>query len=343
MTTTIANYAEDPNTIHLFPSDIYVKDLSSECGIEIEEICEEIYEACKGWGKDSTHLVQVLGNTLGIDRKKIALRYKELYGKTLTQKMINECGNDDFGVLTQFLSVGPVEAECMMLKQAMDGLGSDQVMLYSILCGRSNEDIALLKTTYYNLYTEDLIGRVTNECSGDLKVILTAALQGAEETFDPNFHTEDKATDDAKALYEAGQGSGWFSSDEALMAKIVVLSPPKYLKILNGVYAEKYGYTLIKAFEKELNKRGGDAAKFTLGMKLKPFDTIATLIKKSTKGFGTNELLLSSCVVRYQDLMFNVAVAHEALFEKSIHQRVKDEVGGHYQNLLIALLDKVCS
>jgi hypothetical protein len=124
------------------------------------------------------------------------------------------------------------------------------------------------------------------------------------------------------------------------MAKIVVLSPPKYLKMVNAIYADKYGYTLMKAFEKELNKKGGDAAKFTVGMKLKPFDTIATLIKTSTKGLGTRTLLLTSCIVRYQDLMGNVYVAHEALFEKGIHKRIKDEVRGNYKDLLIGLLDK---
>ncbi len=129
------------------------------------------------------------------------------------------------------------------------------------------------------------------------------------------------------------------------MAKIVVMAPPKCFKILNAVYCDKYGYTALeKAFEQELNAKGGDAAKFAIiGMKLKPFDAIATLIKKAMKGLGTNELLLTSCIIRYQDLMGNVYVAHEALFEKTIHRRIsKDEVGGHYKKLLIGLLDKAC-
>ena len=45
----------------------------------------------------------------------------------------------------------------------------------------------------------------------------------------------------------------------------------------------------MKAFEKEMNnKKSGDAVKFMIvGMKLKPFDTIVTLINKSNnKGYG---------------------------------------------------------
>merc|ERR1712038_171454 len=193
----------------------------------------------------------------------------------------------------------------------------------------------------YKMYTDDLVARMSSEwLSGDLKTILLSSTQAAEEEFNPDYHTEEKAAEDAEILYKLGQGR--WGTDESAMVKIVVLSPPKYLKMINAIYCDKYGYTLMKAFEKELNKRGGDAAKFVVGMKLKPFETIATLIKKSTKGLGTNELLLTSTMVRYQDLMGNVYVAHEALFEKSIHKRIKDEVGGHYKKLLMALLDKVC-
>merc|ERR1739844_680320 len=227
-----------------------------------------------------------------------------------------------------------------MIKNAVDGLGSDKIMLYSILCGRSNEDMNLLKKTYYKLYTDDLTARVSGEVGGDLKKILISAVQAAEEDFDPDYHTEDKAVEDAEILYEAGQGR--WGTHESKMAKIVVLSPPKYLKIVNSVYADKYGYTLFKAFEKELGRLGGEAALFTLGMKLKPYETIAHLIKKATKGLGTNEILLTSCIIRYQDLMGQVYLAHENLFEKSIHKRVRSEVSGDYKKVLLALLDKTC-
>ena len=248
---TIANYAEDPKTIHLYPFDLYDDDLTPDCGVEIDDICTEIYEACKGWGKDSKRLVQALGNTLGEDRRRIAIRFPEMYDKDLTQLMKDECGNNnEMGAATQFLSVGPVEAECLMLNRAMDGLGADKVMMYSILCGRSNEDMYLLKKTYYKMFTEDLTARVGGEAgSSDMRAILMAALQAAEEEFDPDYHTEDKAVGDAETLYKAGQGR--WGTDEATMAKIIVMSPPKYLKMLNSVYCDKYGYTLMKAFEKE--------------------------------------------------------------------------------------------
>lgn len=340
MNISIVQYAKDSNTINLFPKEIYDEDLNPECGIQIDEICTEIYEACKGWGKDEKRLAKALGNTIGEDRRKIAIRFPEMYDMTLTQLMNKNFSKySDLGDAVKFLSVGPIEAECMMLKKAMDGWGCDDIMLYSILCGRSNEDITLLKKTYYKMYLEDLTSRVRSKCSGDLKAFVMAACQGAEEEFDPDYHNEEKAMEDSKVLHKAC--TGFWGADETAMAKILVMSPPKYLKILNSVYADKYGYTLMKAFEKELNSKGGDAAKFAVGMKLKPFDTMSMLIKKATRGLGTNEVLLTSCLIRYQDLLSMVYVAHEVLFEKSIHTRIRDETSGAYKTILLALVDKV--
>lgn len=332
-------YSEDPNTISLYPAELYAEDLTPDCGVEIDEKCNEIYEACKGWGTSEKRLIAAIGGTTGEERKLIALRYEELHKMELKKLMRKECGNNHFGEALQYLALGPVETECRMLKKAVDGLGSNKVMMYSILCGRSNADMELLKKTYYKMYTDDLVSRMSGEVGGDMKKILVSAVQAAEEEYDPDYHNEDKAKEDATEIYKAGQGR--WGTNEAKMAKIVVLSPPKYLKLVNAVYADMYGYTLFKAFEEEMASKAGEAALFTLGMKLKPYETIAKLIKKACAGFGTDELLLTCSLIRYQGLLPHVAIAHEQLFEKSIHKRVKDETGGNYERLLLALLNKV--
>ena len=64
-----------------------------------------------------------------------------------------------------------------MLKKAVDGLGTNEVMLYTILCGRSNDDMELLKKTYYKMYTDDLVSRMSGEVGGDMKEILLSTVQ----------------------------------------------------------------------------------------------------------------------------------------------------------------------
>jgi len=176
-TNTMNNYFEDPVTISLYPMEMYDEDLTPDCGVEIDEKCEEIYEACKGWGTSEKRLIEAIGNTSGEERKLIALRYEEMHDKNLRKVMKSECGNSHFGEALQYLALGPVETECRMLKKAVDGLGANKVMMYSILCGRSNEDMELLKKTYYKEYTDDLVSRMSSEVGGDMKKILLSAVQ----------------------------------------------------------------------------------------------------------------------------------------------------------------------
>ncbi len=199
----------------------------------------------------------------------------------------------------------------------------------------------LLKKTYYKVYTKDLTAKIGGELGGDNWKIASSCLQAAEEPYDPDYHTEDKSKEDVERIWEKGQGK-WFGTDEKEMFKVIVLSPPQYLKLVNLAYADKYGYTLVKAVEEELGGNAEQSALFALKMKLKPYEAIAGLIKAACAGIGTDELLLTCCIIRYQDVMGHVNFAHEELYGKSIQDRVKDECGGNYKDLLLALINKAC-
>jgi hypothetical protein len=325
-------------TINIYPDLMHEEDLTPDCGVEIDAIVEEIHAAVEGWGCDKSRLVAALGSTLPEDRLKIALRYKDLHEKNLKDVMKKELSGD-LGTAMKYLALTPVEAECAMIKAACKGIGAHRAILYSIMCGRSNRDMELLKKTYYKLYSKDLTALLLSELGGDLEKLVSACLQAAEEEFDPDFHTIDKAEEDAKAIYKHGQGK-FFGTNETQLFKVIVLSPPKYLKMVNDAYADKYGYTLVKAMEKELSGKAEDAAIFALKMRFKPYEAMAGMIKQACAGIGTDEDLLTCSIIRYQDLMGHVNFAHEDLYGKSVQERIKSECSGHYKDLLLALVEK---
>ena len=74
---------------------------------------------------------------------------------------------------------------------------------------------------------------------------------------------------------------------------------------------------------------------------IKPYETIAQLVKSACAGVGTDELLLTSSIIRYQMVMKDVMGAHIELFGKSIHDRVRNEAGGKYKEVLLAILNAV--
>jgi len=320
---------------NLYPDVVHENDLSpDDLGEEIDEICEEIHQACEGWGTDESGLISALGSRDAETRTKISMRFPELQdGKELKDLMKSECGKKNFGTALQFLAVPPHKMEVKMIQKACDGLGTNELMLYPIICGRSNEEMTILKREYFDETGDDL-GRVLDaELGGDLEKLIFNCLQGCEEEFDEEYHNEELVEADVAAIHEAGQGS--WGTDESGFFKIIIARPSEHLEAVNDLYADKHGYTLFKVMENEIGGIVGDACLFELGMKFRPYKTIAKLIKNACAGFGTNELLLTCCLIRYQPILRGVMDAHEELFIKSVEDRITDECGGDYEKLLL--------
>jgi len=323
-------------SLSFYPDLIHEGDLSPECEPEIEEACEEIREAVKGWGTDEQALIDVLGSKSAEERTKIYFKYQEIHDKELDHVMKKEEGGD-FGMALQLLSLPPDAMDAKLIHMALKGLGTNEDHLYPVVCGRSNADMEALKKAFFRKYEEDVTLKIDEEIGGDFQRLIITCLQGLEEDFDEEVHTEDKAKEDAAAFYEAGQGK--WGTEEGELFKILCMSPPEHLAAINDAYADEYGYTLFKAFEEELNGCTDRAAIFALGMKLKPYETIAKLIKKACDGIGTDETLLTSSLIRYRSVLPEVNEAFTELYEQSLQEAVTREEGGDLGKLYAKLTE----
>mmetsp|Transcript_1071 Transcript_1071/g.2348 ORF Transcript_1071/g.2348 Transcript_1071/m.2348 type:complete len:335 (+) Transcript_1071:139-1143(+) len=328
-------------TIGIYPDVILAQDLSPDQGFGsgIDDDCHAIYKATKGLGANKEKTMDALATKDGTERWKMALRYPELYdGKSLSELMKKEF-RGDFGHGMTMLAMPLDEAEAYMLKSAFKGVGCNVDVVYSVLTGRTNEELNLVKKKFFKLYTKDLGKVVASELHGDMERLVFNCLQSGEEAYDEQYHTDDKAKDDAEFLYKKGQGK--WGTDEKSIFKVLCAAPPQYLEKINKAYTEKYDVTLFHALEKELSGNVKSGTVHMLGMKLRPLETIAKLIKSACAGIGTDELLLTCCIIRYQHVMHQVMTAHIELFGKTIHERVRSECGGDYKKLLLAVLNTV--
>jgi hypothetical protein len=230
------------------------------------------------------------------------------------------------------------QAEAAMIRKATKGIGANVNIVWSILVGRTNAEVELLKKTYYKKYDKDLGKLLASELHGDMERLIFNCLQAAEEEYDPKYHNIDKAKEDADIIHKKGQGK-FFGTDEKTIFKVLCAAPPQHIENISKEYADKYGYTLMKAMEKELGGEVRSACLHMLGMKLKPFETMAKLIKEACAGFGTDELLLACTIIRCQAILGQVQSAHIELYGKTIHDRVRKEVGGKFKTLLLQVLN----
>jgi len=223
------------------------------------------------------------------ERWKLSRRYSELFDKSLSKLMKDEFSGD-FGKAMAMLAMPIDEAECYMLKKGMDGLGCNVKVVYSILLGRSNDEINRIKRTYYKLYTKDLGKQLASELHGDMERLVFNCFQAGEEAYDPQYHTEEKAKADADTIFDKGQGKT-FGTDEKVIFKILCASPPEHILAVDKAYTEERGYTLTKAMEKTFGGNVEDATVHLIGMKTKPYAAAAAMIKEACRGIGTDELV----------------------------------------------------
>lgn len=331
-------------TISLYPDIVMKKELTPEhYGSEVDEYCQEITDATKGWGANKNKVVKILATRDATERTQIAARYKELNdGKTLVQLMKKEFSGD-FGDALELLALPPDQAECAMIHKATKGIGCNVSVIWSILCGRTNKEIQHLKKTYFQMYEKDLSKLLASELHGDMERIIFNCLQAGEEEFDPKYHTSDTADKAAEEIHSKGQGR--WGTDEKGIFKILCVAPSEHLKAIDLAYAKKYGFTLEKAMEKEL---GGllensvrDATLHLIAMKLKPYHAMAKVFKTASDGLGTDELLLTCCCIRYQGVLSQVMGAHIEISGKTIHERIRSEVSGHYKTVLLEIVNAV--
>lgn len=177
---------------------------------------------------------------------------------------------------------------------------------------------------------------VAAEIKRNFEALLMNCIQAAEEEYSDDM--DSKMKDDIDDLHKMSKGIG---CDEKDMFKVLCTAPPEYLKKLNLAYADEYGVTLLHNMQKELKGYTEDAAEFLIGIKIKPYEEIAKLIQKATKGLGTNEKLLNATLVRYQLLLKDVLLAHVELYGKTLTDVVKSETGRDHEAVLLEILSAV--
>uniref|UniRef100_H3HB96 Annexin n=2 Tax=Phytophthora ramorum TaxID=164328 RepID=H3HB96_PHYRM len=314
--------------------DAYKKE-KTRFPTSVDAVVEKIHEACAGVGTDDKTLVKLIGPLTPNDRGLVSLRYKELHGQSLRELVKSETSGD-FGYLLQLICFSLPEAEAYILFHAMKGAGTSDHLIYSILMGRTNEEISVLKKAFFEMYDTDLSVAISDEVSGDFLAVLMKALQEPMVEYKASFHTKEKAAEDAELIYKAGEGK--WGTDENGFIKLLLSSPPEHLRNIDAAYQAKYQHDLVYAIENEFSGSDSAALTYFVRLNLNAWPFLAEHIEGAMAGIGTDESALSAAIVRYHPYLGNIMPAYERKYKMSLHDRIEGEVGGEYQELLLQLL-----
>ncbi|MCE7004734.1 polymorphic toxin type 4 domain-containing protein [Kibdelosporangium philippinense] len=89
-------------------------------------------EAMAGAGTSEATIMQTLRNRTPAEREAIVSGYRERYGVDLTSELSSELGDNELAQATALLSGDTAAADAAALREAMDGLGTDEAAIHGV-------------------------------------------------------------------------------------------------------------------------------------------------------------------------------------------------------------------
>ncbi|XP_040296297.1 annexin A6 [Bufo bufo] len=294
---------------------------------------ETLYKAMKGFGSDKQAILDLITARSNQQRIQIIQAYKSLYGKDLIDDLKYEL-TGKFERLIVGLMRPPAYFDAKEMKDAIDGVGTDEKCLIEILASRNNQQIHELVEAYKDAYGRDLETDVVKDTSGHFKKMLVVLLQGTREEDD--IVSDELVAQDAQELFEAGEAK--WGTDETQFIYILGSRSKTHLQLVFDEYEKIAGKTIEESIKAELS---GDIEKLMLAV-VKCVrsirDYFATRLCKAMKGMGTADNTLIRIMVSRSEIdMMDIRESFRTQYEKSLYSMIKNDTSGEYKKALLNL------
>ncbi|XP_047990906.1 annexin B10 isoform X6 [Leguminivora glycinivorella] len=153
-----------------------------EAGVDLaraQASAQELFDAGEAkWGTDEEIFNKILAHESFAQLRAIFEAYKDIAGRTIEQAIKAEIGGelkDALSAIVECTQSAPAWF-ATRLRNAMQGLGTDDRTLIRIIVSRSEIDLATIAREYERLYDKTLESEIRGETSGDYKRALVALI-----------------------------------------------------------------------------------------------------------------------------------------------------------------------
>jgi annexin A7/11 len=298
---------------------------------------DALRRAMKGFGTDEAVLIRILAKP---DPMQMAL-LRHSYSHHLGRDLEKDVASETSGYLEEGLVAlirGPLMNDVHNLRKSMKGPGTNEVVMNDVLLSRSNADMAAIKKAYYDTYHHD----VSVDVKGDLSMkterhfSMVLAANRAEESAPVYPQSTEQ---DVSELYKATEGK--VGTDQMTVCNILSTRSDAQIRAIAHAFEQKYHIPLEKVIEKEFSGHMESALLMQLRGGADRAMRDAMLLEDTMSGMGTKDSLLIQRVVRLhwdRQHMDQVKKAYRHRFHKELATRVKGEVKGDVEKLLLAIL-----
>jgi len=320
-----ANYEDEK--IEGSPTVLPAKDFDPEIDAKV------LYKAMKGFGTDEDKIINVVAYRSSAQLMQVEKKFNTMYGDDLSKWLEKELkGKLERVVLGRFY--GPRGYQAMILRRAMAGMGTDEKALVDVICTKNKYEMEMVKRAYGALYERDLIKDLQSECSGDFKRIMVSLASAGRDTKPVD---EDLAKEDAKDLYDAGQGQ--WGTDEGTFNRIFAGRSFPQLRATMKAYKKKTGEDMDEVIDKEMGGNLKDAFLTLVRYIQDPITYYSEVLYRSMKGLGTDDdRLIRTVLSRCEIDLGEIKERFEKLHQKTLDKAIKGETSGDYEKIMLALV-----
>ncbi|XBI68497.1 hypothetical protein VPH35_047694 [Triticum aestivum] len=200
-----------------------------------------LHRAFKGFGCDSTTVINILAHRDAVQRGLIMQEYRAIYHQDLYHRLSTELsGNHKKAMLLWVLD--PVGRDATILNQSLNGDIADLRAATEVICSRTPSQLQIMKQAYRARFGCYLEQDVTERTYGDHQKLLLAYLgipryEGPE--VDPS-----AAARDARELYRAGEKR--LGTDERAFIRVFTERSWAHLAAVADAYHHLYARSLDK-------------------------------------------------------------------------------------------------
>jgi len=293
----------------------------------------QLHRAFKGFGCDTTTVVNILAHRNSAQRPIIRHEYRTMYSEDLDDRLSKELSGDLKRAVLLWMH-DPAGRDATILRKALSGDIINLRTATEVICSRTPSQIQQLKQVYHAMFGVYLEHDIEYHASGDHKKLLLAYVgtlryEGPESD-------RIMAENDAKALFKAGEKR--LGTDEKTFIRIFSERSRAHLGTVSSAYHNMYG-SLKKAVKKETSGNFEFALLTILQCAENPGKFFAKVLQKAMKGMGTDDTTLTRVIVTRAEIdMQYIKAEYHKKFGKSLNDAVHSETSGHYRAFLLALI-----
>ncbi|KAL4883842.1 hypothetical protein BJY04DRAFT_216176 [Aspergillus karnatakaensis] len=209
----------------------------------------------KGWGTDEKALISVLAKPDPLQMALIRHTYMERHGRNLEKDLKSELSGD-FEIIMLSLASGPLGQDITYLREAISGIGTDEVAINDVLIGRSNADLRAIKYQYVNKYNKALTDDIKSDLSGKTEKFFLMLLNAArpergtffdQASVDKDVHELHVATTAKTGTDEIGVAAVFLGASDQKLAAVAQAFEAKYHTSLEKTIKDEFSGHLEKA------------------------------------------------------------------------------------------------